>query len=246
MIILEVKGLNKSFGGVKAVDDVSFTVATGELSAIIGPNGAGKTTLFHLISGYHNSDTGRVLFEGEDITKKSADWICRRGISRSFQIIAIFPKLTVFRNVQIAVLSQLQRTLNFFSSSDKLARNEVMQLLQSVGLADQADFLAGSLSQGDQKRLEFAITLANKPKLLLLDEPTAGMSPIERTSTIELIGKLVRERGLTAVFTEHDMDMVFGISEKIRVMHFGRLIADARPDEIRNNELVQKVYLGEV
>jgi branched-chain amino acid transport system ATP-binding protein len=246
VIMLEVIGVCKDFGGLRAVNNVSFQVEEGELSSIIGPNGAGKTTLFHVISGYYRADRGKVLFMGEDITNMPAWAICRKGLCRSFQIVDIFPRLSVFRNVQIAVMARQGKTKSWFSSSNNMARDEVERLICEVGLKGQEDSISGSLSSGDQKRLEIAIALASHPKLLLLDEPTAGMSPVERSSTVELIQRLAKDRGLTTLFTEHDMDVVFGISDKIRVMHMGKIVAEGNPAEIRGNELVQKVYLGEL
>ena len=243
--MLEIQEVSKNFGGLRALDQINLTVQKGELNSIIGPNGAGKTTLFHVISGYHPVDEGKIIFGGEDITNKPAWAICRKGLCRSFQVIDIFPKLSVFRNVQIAVLSRERKTLNMFSSSESMAQEEVEGLLSEVGLEEQANDISGSMSQGDQKRLEIAIAMASRPKLLLLDEPTAGMSPAEGVSTVKLIEKLTRERGLTTLFTEHDMDIVFGISGKITVMHFGKIVAEGTPQEIRENELVRKVYLGE-
>jgi len=244
--MLIVKELCKDFGGLRAVNRVSLHVKEGELSSIIGPNGAGKTTLFHVISGYHRADEGKVFFMGEDITNRPAWAICRKGLCRSFQVIDIFPRLSVFRNVQIAVMAREGKTKNWFSPSGHMAEDEVHDLLSEVGLEVQGHSISGSLSSGDQKRLEIAIALASHPKLLLLDEPTAGMSPVERASTVELIQKLTKERGLTTVFTEHDMDVVFSISDKIRVMHLGKIVAEGTPDEIRGNDLVQKVYLGDL
>jgi len=243
--MLELRGVGKDFGGVRALDNVSFAVEKGSLTSIIGPNGAGKTTLFHIISGYHAADEGAVVFGGEDITAVPAWAICRKGLCRSFQVIDIFRRLTVFRNVQIAVLARERKTWDMFSNSEGMAKAEVAELLAEVELADLADAVSGSLSQGDQKRIELALALASRPKLLLLDEPTAGMSPVESASTVKLIGKLTRERGLTTLFTEHDMDIVFDISEYIRVLHFGQIVAQGTPDEIRKNDFVRKVYLGE-
>lgn len=243
--MLELRGVGKDFGGVRALDNVSFAVEKGSLTSIIGPNGAGKTTLFHIISGYHKADDGAVVFDGEDITAVPAWAICRKGLCRSFQVIDIFRRLTVFRNVQIAVLAREGKTWDMFSNSEGMAKDEVAELLAEVELTDLAGAVSGSLSQGDQKRLELALALASRPKLLLLDEPTAGMSPVESASTVKLIEKLTRERGLTTLFTEHDMEIVFDISEYIRVLHFGQIVAQGTPDEIRKNDFVRKVYLGE-
>lgn len=244
-MILEVAGITKSFGGLMAVAGVSLKIEEGELSSIIGPNGAGKTTLFNLLTGKLRSDSGRIMFNGEDIARLSPFEICRKGIGRSFQRTNIFPELNAFDNVQIAVLATLGKTRNLVSPVKKMVREETERILQSVQLEDKKDVLGGLLSHGDQKRLDFGVALALEPKLLLLDEPTAGMSPKETDKTTELIEKLAREQGLTLVFVEHDMKVVFSISKKIRVMHMGRIIADGDPEEVRANEEVQKIYLGE-
>ncbi|MDP6526197.1 MAG: ABC transporter ATP-binding protein [Kiritimatiellia bacterium] len=244
-IILKAEGLKKHFGGVRAVDGVDFSLRKGEISSIIGPNGAGKTSLFNLLTGHVPPDSGTVIFKEETITKLSPHQICKRGIGRSFQRINIFSSLPVFVNVQVAVLSQQGKSLNLFSPARNLVRRETLQILESAGLEELAGHTAGSLSHGDQKRVELAIALANNPDLLLLDEPTAGMSPQETASSIELIERVTRERGLTLLFTEHDMDMVFSISQTVTVMHQGRIIASGTPREVRSNENVQRVYLGE-
>lgn len=244
-IILEAKGLTKSFGGVKATDKVNLAVQRGHVHAIIGPNGAGKTTLFNLITGYIRPDSGRVIFKGEDITKLAPWQICRKGIARSFQRVNIYPRLSVLENVRVAVLSQRRKCLSFFSPAKRMFGDQVLEILDSVGLSEQAAMSAGSLAHGDQKRLELAIALGNEPELLLLDEPTAGMSPEETRDTVELIEALAGERGLTVLFTEHDMAVVFSISKRITVMHQGAIIADGEPEEVRRNKAVQKIYLGE-
>lgn len=244
-MILEAEGISKSFGGLKAVSDVHLQVDAGELSSIIGPNGAGKSTFFNLLSGKFRPDAGRILFDGEDITGLPPHRICRKGISKSFQRQNIFPRLSAFENIQIAVLSEQKRIRNLALPAGNQCRGETQQVLERVGLADKGDRLAGYLSYGDQKRLEIGIALATRPRLLLLDEPTAGMSPDETVTITRLIQKLAREQGLTLLFVEHDMSVVFGISKKIRVMHLGRIIAEGSPDEIQTNTEVQRVYLGE-
>jgi len=244
-MILEAERVSKSFGGLKAVSDVSLQLEKGELSSIIGPNGAGKSTFFNLLSGKFRPDSGRILFKGEDITGLAPHKICRKGTSKSFQRQNIFPRLSAFDNIQIAVLSEQKRIRNIVSPAKNQCRGETNQVLERVGLADKQNRLAGYLSYGDQKRLEIGIALATRPRLLLLDEPTAGMSPEETVSITHLIQKLAREQALTLLFVEHDMSVVFGISEKIRVMHLGRIIAEGNPEEIQANEEVQRVYLGE-
>ncbi len=244
-MILHIENAKKSFGGFVAVNGVSFSVKKGEICSIIGPNGAGKTTLFNLITGHLPVDEGNLAFKGIDITRMPPYKICRLGMGRSFQRTNIFPRLTVFQNIQAAVLVHRRESLNFFKSVDSLFREETEAILQRVGLKERGDTVSGSLSYGFQKQLELGIALASEPELLLLDEPTAGMSAQETHQTIDLIGRITREKGLTLLFTEHDMEVVFSISERILVLHQGRLIAGGSPEEIRNNPDVRKVYLGE-
>jgi branched-chain amino acid transport system ATP-binding protein len=244
--VLRIEGLAKSFGGFVAVRDVSLSVDRGSMACVIGPNGAGKSTLFNLITGHLQPTRGRVLFGDRDITGRPPHEICRLGIGRSFQRTNIFPRLSVFDNVQVAVLSHLGRTLNMATPARALAREETMTLLEAVGLATEAQSTGATLSYGLQKQLELGIALASNPQILLLDEPTAGMSPQETTDTIALIGRIVRERGLTLLFTEHDMDVVFSIAERITVMHQGAVLAEGTPQEVQANEDVQRIYLGEV
>ena len=242
--MLKVDEIHKSFDDFKAVNGANLTVGKGELVAVIGPNGAGKTTLFNLITGQLKPDRGRVIFNEEDISKLPAYQICRRGIARSFQIANIFPRLTVFRNVQVSVLSQQQKSRKIFQPAEKLAVEETNNILESVGLSDKAWNTAGSLAHGDQRALEIAIALGNEPELLILDEPTAGMSPEETTATMELIKRLADSRGLTILFCEHDMEVVFNVAQSIMVMHQGLTIMQAKPEEVRNSSQVQECYLG--
>jgi branched-chain amino acid transport system ATP-binding protein len=244
-MILQVDNLAKSFDGFIAVAGVSFQIEKGELCSIIGPNGAGKTTVFNLITGHLPMDKGRVVFNGMDISRLPGHKICRLGLGRSFQRINIFSRLTVFENIQAAVLTHRGKSLSFFTSVQPLFQEETEEILVSVGLQDHRDAVSGSLAYGFQKQLELGIALASNPKMLLLDEPTAGMSRQETKATIELIGKIVREKGLTLLFTEHDMSVVFSISERIMVLHQGQLIASGPPDEVRTNQDVQKIYIGE-
>jgi len=244
-MILAAEKLNKSFGGLMAVKDVDLQIEEKELSSIIGPNGAGKTTLFDLLTGHIPLDSGKVIFKENDITKFSPHEICRAGVGRSFQRLNIFPKLSTFDNVQVAVFSANGKGSNLFSQAEKMLQEDVEDILESIGLHDKKDNQGGLLAHGDQKRLELGIALACQPKLLLLDEPTAGMSPKETLQTAELIQKLTRERGLTLVFVEHDMSVVFDISDKIRVMHQGSILFEGEPEEVRANDEVQKIYLGE-
>ena len=242
--MLRVEAVEKSFGEFMAVADANLTVGKGELVAVIGPNGAGKTTLFNLITGHLKSDEGRIQFKGEDISSLPPYDICSKGIARSFQIVNIFPRLTVFENVQVAVLSQQKKSSCLFRPAHKLAVEETHSILDSVGLSHKAVDIAGSLSHGDQKILEIAIALGNEPELLILDEPTAGMSPEETASTMELIKKLGSARGLTILFCEHDMEVVFSIAQSIMVMYQGRTLVQDKPKAVRRNKKVQEAYLG--
>jgi len=243
--VLEVQGLRKSFDGFLAVGGVSFAVPAGSISAIIGPNGAGKTTLFNLITGHLHPDTGRVVFKGRDVTGIAPHDLCRLGMGRSFQRTNIFPRLTVFQNVHAAYLSHRGRGWNLMTPVERLYREETEALIESVGLLDKAGETSGFLSHGNQKQLELGLALALEPEILLLDEPTAGMSAAETRESIRLIERIARERRLTLLFTEHDMEVVFSIAQRITVLHQGRVIADGAPDEVRRHAEVRRVYLGE-
>lgn len=247
MTLLQVENLHKSFGGVRATHNVSLTVQEGELSSIIGPNGAGKSTLFNQITGLIRPDSGRILFNGQDITGRSAHQIVRLGIGRSFQRSNIFPRLTTYENVQVAVLNYQRHGGNLWRGRGRFddANARIEQILDSIGLQAQRKRLSGQLALGDQKRLEIGLALALEPKLMLLDEPTAGMSPEETASTIALIEKLVHEFKVSLLFTEHDIAMVFGISKIIRVLHYGEIVAQGTPTEISENVDVQRIYLGD-
>ena len=242
--MLRVEGIHKSFEDFKAVSGANLTVEAGQLVAVIGPNGAGKTTLFNLITGQLKPDRGRIIFNDEDISKLPPYEICRKGIARSFQIANIFPRLTVFRNVQVSVLSQQRKSVRLFRPAETLAVEETNTILESVGLSDKADATAGSLAHGDQRTLEIAIALGNKPELVVLDEPTAGMSAEETAATMELIRRLANSQGLTILFCEHDMEVVFNVAQSIMVMHQGITIIQGGPDEVRNSARVQECYLG--
>jgi len=243
--VLEVRDLTKSFNGFMAVSRVSFDVPRGSICAIIGPNGAGKTTLFNLITGHLRADAGRVVLNGRDVTGVPPHELCRVGVGRSFQRTNIFARLTVYENVQAAFLSHRGRGWNAFTPVGALYRAETLRLLESLGLADRADEVAGFLSHGAQKQLELGLALALEPDILLLDEPTAGMSATETRETIRLVDRIARERGLTLLFTEHDMEVVFSIAQKITVLHQGRVIADGPAAEVRADDEVRRVYLGE-
>jgi branched-chain amino acid transport system ATP-binding protein len=243
--VLDVTRLRKSFDGFLAVGGVSFSVPRGSISAIIGPNGAGKTTLFNLITGHLRPDAGSVRFKEREVTGIAPHDLCRLGMGRSFQRTNIFPKLTVFENIQAAYLSHRGRGWNLFTPVGRLYRDETEALLASVGLLDKANEVAGFLSHGNQKQIELGIALALEPEILLLDEPTAGMSAQETRESIQLIERIGRERGLTLLFTEHDMEVVFAIAHRITVLHQGQVIADGVPDEVRRHPDVRRVYLGE-
>ena len=245
MNILRVEKVAKAFDGFVAVDRVDLSVEDGLLCSIIGPNGAGKSTLFNLITGELTPDSGRIYFKSQDITRTLPHEACRKGIGRSFQRTRIFPRLSVFENVHAAVMVHQGKGLNFLTRARNIAREETLSILESVGLADKAEALGGELAHGDQKQLELGIVLAGEPQLLLLDEPTSGMSPGETVRAMELIANIARRRALTLVFTEHDMEVVFAISERVTVMHQGQVIAQGTPQEVRANEEVQQVYLGE-
>ncbi|HXA98824.1 MAG TPA: ABC transporter ATP-binding protein [Candidatus Dormibacteraeota bacterium] len=245
--LLETRGLGRAFGALQAVAGVDLAVEPGELRAVIGPNGAGKTTLFHLVSGLLAPTSGRVLFRGDDVTALPAPARCRRGISRTFQITSIFPELSVLENVRIAV--QLRAGGNFrliggrtlIETSERRAHES----LGALGLVDLAQQPAATLPHGDQRRLEIAMAIAQEPALLLLDEPTQGLSPEDTVATVAVIRRIARERELTIILVEHDMDVVFDLADRISVLHFGRLIADGTPALIRANPDVQTAYLGD-
>jgi branched-chain amino acid transport system ATP-binding protein len=243
--MLRVEDIHKSFDDFKAVNGANLTVDKGGLVAVIGPNGAGKTTLFNLISGQLKADKGEVIFNEEDISKLPTYEICRRGIARSFQIANIFHRLSVFRNVQVSVLSQQKKSNKLFRPARNMAVEHTNRILESVGLLDKGEHIAGSLSYGDQRILEIAIALGNEPELLILDEPTAGMSPEETNLTMKLVKRLAEERGLTILFCEHDMDVVFDVAQSIMVMHHGNTIIQGEPGVVRKNDEVQDAYLGE-
>jgi branched-chain amino acid transport system ATP-binding protein len=242
--MLRIEALQKSFDGFMAVAGANLSVGAGEVVAVIGPNGAGKTTLFHLITGQLKPDTGKIAFKGENIAGLAPHRICRKGISRSYQVVNIFNRLTVFENVQVAVLSRRRKTFNLFRPAQTMAVSETREILGSVGLLEKEAMISGSLSHGDQKVLEIAVALGNRPELLILDEPTAGMSPEETAVTLALMKRLSNERGLTILFCEHDMGLVFSFATQIMVMQQGSTIIQDIPEKVRNNPQVRKAYLG--
>ena len=243
--LLETVSLTKSFGGLVAVDEVNFSLQKGDLQSIIGPNGAGKSTFFRLISGEHKPTAGQITFDGKDITGLSQTAISHLGIAVAYQITNIFPMLSVFENIRVAAQSR-QTAFNFWSLALSMSDvvDQTSQILEDIGLTESKDEIAGNLSHGDQKRLEIGIALATKPKLLLLDEPTAGLAPTETRETIELIKKIAEN--LTIILVEHKMKVIMEVSDNITVLHYGQLLAQGSPDEIRANEDVRKVYLGGV
>ena len=244
MSVLQVRQLSKSYGGVHAVQDVSFDVAESELLALIGPNGAGKTTCFNMVNGQLAPDAGEVLLEGRSLRGLAPRRIWRLGVGRTFQITATFGSMSVRENVQMALLSHHRRLASLFSSSKDFYVEEANALLARVGMQGQADRVCSVLAYGDLKRVELAIALANAPRLLLMDEPTAGMAPAERTQLMRLAAELARSSGIAVLFTEHDMEVVFGFANRVVVLAEGRIIAEGSPDAVRADARVREVYLG--
>lgn len=242
--MLRVEELQKSFDRFTAVSSANLAVKKGRIVAVIGPNGAGKSTLFRLITGHLKPDGGRILFKGEPITGLSPHEICRKGISLAFQIVNIFSRMTVFENVQAAVFSRQGKAGSLFRCARKMAVRETMEILESVGLGVKKDRVAGTLSYGDQKVLEIAIALSTRPELLILDEPTAGMSPEETVICIDLVKRLSSELGLTVLFCEHNIELVFSMADEIMVLRGGRTIIQDVPEAVRSNRAVQEAYLG--
>jgi branched-chain amino acid transport system ATP-binding protein len=242
---LETKAVCKYFGGLRAVDQVDFRLSSGQLKSIIGPNGAGKTTFFNLLSGFYIPTRGAIRFEGKDITKKSMDQVSQLGITKTFQITQIFPRLTVFENVRIAAQSR-KTAFNFWQRAGRFhdINEKTLQVLEHVMLLDSRDRIASTLSHGEKRYLEIGMALAAEPKVLLLDEPTAGMSPAETGDATKLIRNIADRLNLTIVLVEHDMSVVMEISDDIMVLNEGRVLAEGDPKTISDNEEVQRVYLG--
>jgi branched-chain amino acid transport system ATP-binding protein len=244
MTVLAVNSLSKSFGGVHAVNQVSFTIRAGEFLAMIGPNGAGKSTCFNVINGQLAPDSGEILLNGADIAGLPPRDIWRRGVGRTFQVAATFGSMTVAQNVQMALISHARETYGLWRRAARLHRTRALDLLDQVGMRDAADRPVRELAYGDVKRIELAIALANEPRLLLMDEPTAGMAPGERNALIALVKRLVVERDIAVLFTEHSMDVVFAYADRIVVLARGRLIADGGAEAIRDDAKVREVYFG--
>ncbi len=245
--LLEIRQLNKSFGRVVTAHNVNLSIEAGVLTSIIGPNGAGKSTLINMVSGALHADSGQILFQGRDITNLPIHQRVRMGLCRSFQVVDIFPDLTVFDNVQIPVLAVQGHAARVFHrlSREREVQKEVARVLERVGLSERSHLVASALSHGDKRLLEIGIALAVRPQLLFLDEPTAGMNPVERVKVLDNIQQLSREGKVTFVIVEHDMDIVFSLSERVIVLHHGEIIGDGTTEEIQGNPRVREVYLGE-
>jgi branched-chain amino acid transport system ATP-binding protein len=244
LTLLQVTGLAKSFGGVRALDDVGFSLERGELLAMIGPNGAGKTTCFNIVNGQLRPDSGRVEVEGREVAGLAPHRVCRLGVARTFQITATFGSMTVRENVQTALLSHYRELGNLWTRAERRHAGEADSLLDRVGMKEQAQRACAVLAYGDLKRVELAIALASAPRLLLMDEPTAGMAPAERIALMALAADIARERRIGVLFTEHDMDVVFTHADRVLVLDRGRLIAEGPPAQVRSDPQVRRVYLG--
>ena len=244
MSLLQVENLSKAFGGVKAVQNVTFDLKAGELLALIGPNGAGKTTTFNMVGGQLKPDAGRVLLDGVDITGLPPRAIWRHGVGRTFQIAQTFASLSVVENVQMALLSADRKIFNWWPRAAAHRQPDALALLAQVGMQVQAHRPCSELAYGDVKRVELAMALAHDPKLLLMDEPTAGMAPGERVALMQLTRRIAQERKMGVLFTEHSMDVVFGQADRIAVLVRGKLLAEGTPRQIRDDARVQEAYLG--
>ncbi len=244
MSLLKVTGLGKSFGGVKAVDGIHFELAAGELLALIGPNGAGKSTTFNMVNGQLEADAGSIVLDGHELVGRKPRDIWRLGVGRTFQIAETFASLTVVENVQMALLSHDRQLFSLWRRASAHRRDDALALLDQVGMKAQADRPCSVLAYGDVKRVELAVAMANSPKLLHMDEPTAGMAPKERNDLMALTKQLVIDRGMAVLFTEHSMDVVFAFADRMIVLARGRLIAEGKPLELRDHPKVQEVYFG--
>jgi len=242
--MLEVQSLHKAFGPVNVINGVDLRVPQGQRHAVIGPNGAGKTTLFHLLSGNYRPDRGRILFKGKDISAMSPHSINRLGLARSFQITNVFKGLTVLENVRVVVLSRLGVRFNFWSRVDAMeqANQESLEILELIGLTAKKEQMAGQMAYGEQRALEIGLALASNPSLVLLDEPTAGMSIDETREAVRLIDRVTK--GKTLMIIEHDMEVVFTLADLISVIYYGEVLACGTPEEIRGHPKVREAYLG--
>jgi branched-chain amino acid transport system ATP-binding protein len=245
MTLLVVRDLCKKFGAVVAARDVDFSVERGELVALIGPNGAGKSTVFNMIGGQLRPDAGSVMLDGEDVTRLTPRQKFRRGVGRTFQVAQTFLSMTVVENVQMALISVARQTRGLLAPARRLHRDDAMALLARVGMEEAAERPCSELAYGDVKRLELAVALASRPKLLLMDEPTAGMAPRERAALMDLTDSVAKSQNIGVLFTEHDMDVVFGHAGRVLVLMRGEIIASGSPDEVRANERVRQAYLGD-
>ncbi|MBB3020287.1 branched-chain amino acid transport system ATP-binding protein [Microvirga lupini] len=245
MTLLTVDDLHKSFGGVMAARDVTFTVASGEMLAVIGPNGAGKSTVFNMVGGQLTPDRGKVLLDGQDITRASPQKRFRRGVGRTFQVAQTFLSMSAAENVQMALISCNRQSNGLWAPARDRHRDKAVELLSRVGMEEAADTPCSALAYGDVKRVELAIALAGQPKLLLMDEPTAGMAPRERATLMDLTASIAESQGIGVLFTEHDMDVVFGHAARVLVLLRGQIIASGTPDEVRRDEQVKRAYLGD-
>ena len=245
MATLSVSHLAKAYGGVQALRDVSFSVAAGERVALIGPNGAGKTTCFNVLNGQLRADAGEVRLDGASLAGLKPHEICRRGIGRTFQVAALFGSMTVRENVQVALLAHRRRQRSLFGAATRSYAAQADDLLERVGLLSQAGKACAALAYAELKRLELAVALAQAPRVLLMDEPTAGMAADERASLMMLASRLARSENIAVLFTEHDMDVVFGFADRVLVLHLGRLIAEGAPDAVRQDVQARAVYLGD-
>jgi branched-chain amino acid transport system ATP-binding protein len=243
--LLEATNLSKTFAGMRAVNDVHIAFYPDRVTGIIGPNGAGKTTLVHLLTGHVQPDAGQILFEGQDITRLSADQRVNAHVCRTFQVVDIFPRLTVFENVQIARITREAKNLRWFGGAAREARDAVEAALEEVGMWGFRNRRAEQLSHGQQRRVDLAVTLATEPRLCFLDEPTSGVSPKERDQMLELIGRLAAARRTTFVLIEHDMEVIFNLCAHVVCMHRGAVLAEGTPDDIRANKEIKEIYLGE-
>ncbi|WAC28114.1 ABC transporter ATP-binding protein [Ancylobacter sp. SL191] len=244
MSVLAVENLSKAYGGVRALDGVSFTLAAGELLALIGPNGAGKSTCFNIVNGQIRADSGRVWLGKHDVTGASPRRMALAGVGRTFQVAQVFGSMTVRENVQMALLAAARQIFRFARPAATRMRSEADGLLGQTGMAALADAPAATLAYGDVKRLELAMALAAQPKLLLMDEPTAGMSVTERLALMALVRDLAKRSGISVLFTEHSMDVVFGHADRVIVLARGALIAEGTPDVVRADPNVAALYLG--